>query len=210
LNKTGWDYNRGMRSMPRLASTALLGAALMMVGCSSPAQNPDGATSSGPKPTDKLVSLSPTDLHNLCLQESANGTGAVSCGDAGAVAVALGVCTSLQPDCSATVATLQTCTAKLSQDACDYKAYTADLATPECLVMQACTNVLCGNSFCFCPDNNSLTQCTTSCKNITKGLGIDCASCLAPVLSETSMCPDFTKLPAPYDQCPATCAAHGG
>jgi hypothetical protein len=117
------------------------------------------------------------------------------------------VCTSLQPDCSATVATSQACTAKLTADACDFKAYTADLATPECLVMQACTNVLCTNALCFCPDNNSLTTCTVTCKSFTKGLTTACATCVAGVFSATLTCPDFTNLPAPYDQCASTCAA---
>jgi hypothetical protein len=199
-----------MRALSRMMSAALAVAALVS-GCSTPSSNNDGSTSSGPPPTTKLVDLTSPQMRTLCMQESSNGTGSVSCGDAGLSAVAIGVCTSIQPDCSATIATSQTCTAKLTADACNYKAYTADLATPECLVMQECTNVLCSNSnLCFCPDNNSLTQCMMSCKNYTKGLTVDCASCVAGVFAMTLMCPDFTKLQAPYDQCAATCAAHGG
>lgn len=179
--------------------------AALMVGCSSSgSSNKDGSPSSGGiPPTTKLVDLSIADRQTLCVQESASGTEAVSCPDAGTTAAL--ICTAPQPDCSATVATSQTCAAKLAADACDYKAHTADLATPECLVMLECTQNLCTNTFCFCPDNGSLTTCLTSCKSFTHGLTTDCAACLAGVFSAALTCPDFTKLPAPYDQCAATC-----
>ncbi|HEY4395404.1 MAG TPA: hypothetical protein VGP64_15140 [Polyangia bacterium] len=198
-----------MHSLTRVASAMLMAAALVS-GCSSSSNNKDGSSSGGPQPATKLVDLTPMERSQLCMQLSSNGSGAVSCPDAGAVPVAIGICTSIQPDCSATVSTLETCTTKLMADACDFKAYTADLATPECLVMQACTAVLCTGSLCFCSNNNALTQCQTSCKTFTKGLTVDCASCVAGVFSATLMCPDFTMLPSPYDQCAATCAAHGG
>jgi hypothetical protein len=198
-----------MRSLTRVASAALMVASLVS-GCSSSSNNKDGSSSNGPQPTTKLTDLTPTEKTQLCMQLSSNGSGAVSCPDAGAVATAIGICTSIQSDCTATVSTLETCTTKLMADACNYASYTADLATPECLVMLACTNSLCSNSFCFCPDNNSLTQCTTSCKTFTKGLTLDCATCAAGVFAGHLTCPDFTKLQSPYDQCAATCAAHGG
>jgi hypothetical protein len=197
-----------MRSMSRLASTALVGAALM-VGCSSPSNNnKDGAMTSGPQPTDKLVDLSPADLHTVCLQESADGTGAVSCAGTGAVSTAIGVCTSIQPDCSATVATSQTCTAKLTADACNYAAYTADLNTPECLVMLACTASLCTNAMFLCSTNDMLTTALTTCKTLTKGLTTDCAACIAGAFTGGGTCPDFTM--SPYDQCAAACAHTAG
>lgn len=199
-----------MRSLTRVASAALMAAALVS-GCSSNSNNKDGSTSGGPQPTTRLVDLTPSERSQLCMQLSANGSGAVSCPDAGTTTVAFGICTSIQPDCSASVSTLETCTTRLMADACDYKAYTADLATPECLVMQACTAVLCTNSkLCLCPTNDRLVQCQTSCKTFTKGLTVDCASCAAGVFATTLTCPDFTKLPSPYDQCAATCAPHGG
>jgi hypothetical protein len=186
-----------------------VGAALM-VGCSSPSNsNKDGSMSTGPQPTDKLVDLSPADLHTLCLQESANGTGAVSCGDAGTVSTAIGVCTSIQPDCSATVATSQTCTAKLTADACNYAAYSADLKTPECLVMLECTASLCTNTMFLCLNNDMLTAALTTCKTLTRGLSTDCAACIGGVFTGLT-CPDFTMLQSPYDQCPATCAQTNG
>jgi hypothetical protein len=200
-----------MRLLSRTMSAALVVAALVS-GCSSSSNNNDGSSSSGLQPTTKLVDLTTAQRNQLCMEESANGTGAVSCPDAGATTVAPGVCpaSAIQPDCSATVATSKTCAARLLADACNYQAYTADLATPECLVMLECTNSLCTNSFCFCSNNNSLTQCLSSCKNFTHGLTVDCATCAAGVFSATLTCPDFTKLPSPYVQCATTCAAHGG
>ncbi len=198
-----------MRSMSRLASTALVGAALLMMGCSSSSSNKDGSMTSGPQPTDKLVDLSPADLHTVCLQESANGTGAVSCAD-GAVSTAIGVCTSIQPDCSATVATSQTCTAKLTADACNYAAYTADLNTAECLVMLECTASLCTNTMFLCSTNDMLTTALTTCKTLTKGLTTDCAACIGGVFTGGATCPDFTMLSSPYDQCAAACAHTAG
>src|SRR5215831_10087882 len=132
-----------MRSLTRVASATLMVAALVS-GCSSNSNNnKDGSSSNGIQPTTKLTDLTSSEKMQLCAQLSSNGSGAVSCPDAGAIPTAIGICTSIQSSCSATVATLETCTTKLTADACDYKSYTADLATPECLVMQACTNVLC-------------------------------------------------------------------
>lgn len=200
-----------MRLLSRMTSAALVVAALVS-GCSSSSNSKDGSSSGGLQPTTKLVDLTAAERSQLCMEESSNGTGAVYCPDAGATTVAPGVCpaSAIQPDCSATVATSKTCAAKLLADACNYQAYTADLATPECLVMLECTNSLCTNSFCFCSNNDKLTQCTTSCKNFTRGLTVECATCIAGVLGATLTCPDFTQLPAPYDQCAATCASHGG
>jgi hypothetical protein len=196
-----------MRSLTRVASATLVIAALVS-GCSSNNdKQKDGSSSGSVPPTTKLVDLTMAQRNEVCMQLSANGTGAVSCPDAGAVPVAYGICgtTAVQSDCTATVATLQTCTAKLMPDACDYRAYTADLATPECLVMQQCTNLLCSNSFCFCPDNNTLTTCQSTCRNFIKGLTVACATCVQGVFAATLTCPDFTNLPAPYDQCAASC-----
>jgi|SRR5579863_1153631 len=200
-----------MRSLSRVASAALAVAALVS-GCSSNSNsNKDGSPSSGsPQPTTKLVDLTRAQLTQLCAQATSNGTGEVACPDAGGVAVALGVCGSIQPDCSATIATWQTCTTRLTADACDNKAYTADLATPECLVMLECTADLCTNTFCFCPDLTHLQICQQTCNNFTRGLTTECASCVAGVFATTLSCPDFTMLPAPYDQCTSTCSAHGG
>lgn len=201
-----------MRSMSRLASTALVGAVLM-VGCSSSSDSKDGSTSSGPPPTTKLVDLTTADLHQLCLQESPNGTGAVSCADAGPVTTAIGVCFTIQPDCSATVATSQACAAKLTADACNDAAHTADLSSPECLVMLECTASLCTNAMFLCSTNDKLTTALTTCKTLTKGLTTDCAACIGGVFTGGPTCPDFTMLQSPYDQCPTTCAAsvaHGG
>jgi hypothetical protein len=197
-----------MRSISRLASAALVTAALM-VGCSSSSNNNDGSMGGGIQPTDKLVDLSTADRHTVCLQESANGTGAVSCPDAGAVPVAIGVCTSLQPDCSATVATSQTCTAKLMADACDFKAYSADLKTPECMVMLECTASLCTNAMFLCPNADMLNTAQVTCKTLTRGLTTDCASCISGVFTGLT-CPDFSNLAAPYDQCAAACTQTSG
>jgi hypothetical protein len=146
------------------------------------------------------------------MQESSNGTGAVSCADAGVVSTALGVCTSIAPDCSATVATSQTCAAKLTADACNPAAYNADLKTPECLVMLECSGVLCANAnnkTCLCSNYDMLNTCTVTCKSFTKGLTTDCAACLANIFT-AEMCPDFTNLMSPYDSCPAICAIKDG
>ena len=83
--------------------------------------------------------------------------------------------------------------------------YTADLATPECLVLLACTQSLCSNAFCFCQDANSLSNCQATCRGYTKGLTTGCASCLSGLFATSLTCPDFTKLPAPYDQCASSC-----
>jgi hypothetical protein len=200
-----------MRSLSRRASTALA-IAVLVAGCSSNSNNnKDGSSSSEPAPTTLLVDLTPTQFHQLCLQESPSGASGISCAaDAEDRPVALGVCTSIQPDCSATVATSQTCASRLTADACNYTAYTADLATPECLVMQECMQNLCTNANFLCATHDTLTTALTTCTTFTKGLTTDCASCIAGIFAAAPSCPDFTKLPSPYDQCAATCAAHGG
>jgi hypothetical protein len=196
-----------MRLLSRTMSAALVVAALVS-GCSSSSNNNDGSTAyTPPAPTTKLTDLTPAELNQLCVHEASSLAGGASCADGGANSLNIGVCspTPIQSDCTATVATSQTCMAKLTADDCDYKAYTADLATPECLVLLACTQSLCSNALCFCPDANSLSNCEATCRGYTKGLTTGCASCIAGVFTTGLSCPDFTKLPAPYDQCAASC-----
>jgi hypothetical protein len=134
----------------------------------------------------------------------------VSCGaDASVNVTPLGVCTSIAPDCSATVATSQACTDLLNADACNPKQLNADRKSPACLVMLECTHSLCTNTMCFCPDSNSLSGCTTTCNQFTAGLTTDCATCIAGLFNGSS-CPNFTALAAPYDQCTAICMHNGG
>jgi len=198
-----------MRSLTRVASATVVIAALVS-GCSSNNDNKkDGSSSGSVPPTTKLVDLTMAQRNEFCTQLSANGTGAVSCPDAGAVPVAIGVCTSLQPDCSATVATSQTCTAKLMADACDFKAYSADLKTPECMVMLECTASLCTNAMFLCPNADMLNTAQVTCKTLTRGLTTDCASCISGVFTGLT-CPDFSNLAAPYDQCAAACTQTSG
>ena len=93
-------------------ASAVLVVVAVVAGCSSSGNsNKDGSSGSGGYgPTTKLVDLSRADLNQLCAQESANGTGTVSCGaDASVNVTPLGVCTSIAADCSATVATSQAC-----------------------------------------------------------------------------------------------------
>jgi len=196
-----------MRALSRMMSAALAVAALVS-GCSSSSNNStDGPPGGGPPPTTKLTDLTPAQVNQVCLQQASGGPGAASCADGGANSLNIGVCsnTAIQSDCTATVATSQTCMAKLTNDVCDYQAYTADLATPECLVMLACTQSLCTNALCFCSNANSLSNCEATCRGYTKGLTTGCASCIAGVFTTTLSCPDFTMLPAPYDQCAASC-----
>ena len=198
-----------MRSIWRVASAATLVVALV-AGCSSSNNsNKDGSSGSGGYgPSTKLVDLSRPDLNQLCAQESANGTRTVSCGADGSVNVTpLGVCTSVTPDSSATVAISQACTALQNADACNPAQLYADMKTPACLVMMACTQSLCTDTICFCPDSDSLSTCMITCKQFTAGLTTDCASCIAGLYGASS-CPDFTALPAAYAQCTAVCA-HG-
>jgi len=196
--------------MSRLAIAAAVIVALA-AGCSSNSTNNDGSSSSGGfGPTTKLVDLTRANLNQLCAEESANGTGTVSCGADAAVNVTpLGVCTSIASDCSATVATSQACAALLNADACNPKQLNADRKSPACLVMLECTHTLCTNTMCFCPDYNSLNTCTTTCSRFTTGLTTDCASCIAGLYGASS-CPNFTALTAPYDQCTAICAQSNG
>jgi hypothetical protein len=199
-----------MRLLSRMMSAALVVAALVS-GCSSSSNNNDGSVSNTPPPTTKLVDLTPSEANQLCHQETSSSTGGVSCADGGANSLNIGVCgsTSIQPDCTATVATSQTCMAKLTADVCDYKAYTADLKTPECMVMLACTASLCSNTMFLCPDNGTLSTAIVTCKTLTKGLTTDCASCISGVFTGLN-CPDFTKLDPPYDQCAAACTQTSG
>jgi hypothetical protein len=197
-----------MRLLSRMMSAALVVAALA-TGCSSSSNNNDGSSSYTPPPsTTKLTDLTPSELNQLCVHEASSLAGGSSCADGGMNSLNVGVCspTPIQSDCTATVATSQTCMAKLTADACNYAAYAADLVTPECLVLLACTQSLCSNAFCFCPDNNSLSQCEGTCRGYTKGLTTDCASCLSGLFATTLTCTDFTKLPAPYDQCASSCS----
>jgi len=196
--------------MSRLANVAAVVVALV-AGCSSSSTNKDGSSSSGGfGPTTKLVDLSRADLNQLCAEESANGTGTVSCGaDASVNVTPLGVCTSIASDCSATVATSQACAALLNADACNSKQLNADRKSPACLVMLACTHSFCSNTVCFCPDFSSLNTCTTTCNRFTAGLTTDCATCIAGLYGASS-CPDFTALKAPYDQCAAICTPSSG
>ncbi len=202
-----------MRSLSRMAGAALVVTALVFLapiflvpaGCSSSNNsNPDGASGgAGYTGSTKLVDLSRADLNALCMQQ----TGTFSC-DASPKAAPIGVCTSISSTCTATVDTSQACAAKLNADACNPKQLNADLASPECLVMLACagTGSLCGDTTCFCPDNNSLTTCTGTCKNFTAGLTVACATCVASLFG-SSMCPDFTMLPA---QCVSACSHTDG
>ena len=195
--------------MSRVANAAVIAA--LVAGCSSSNNNNDGSSGSGGYgPSTKLVDLSRADLTQLCAAESANGTGTVSCGaDASVNVTPLGVCTSIAPDCSATVATSQACTDLLNADACNPKQLNADRKSPACLVMLECTHSLCTNTTCFCPDSNSLGTCTTTCNQFTAGLTTDCATCIAGLFNGSS-CPNFTALAAPYDQCTAICMHNGG
>jgi len=195
--------------MSRVANAAVIVA--LVAGCSSSNNNKDGSSGSGGYgPSTKLVDLSRADLNQLCAAESANGTGTVSCGaDASVNVPPLGVCTSIAPDCSATVATSQACTDLLNADACNPKQLNADRKSPACLVMLECTHTLCTNTTCFCPDSNSLSTCTTTCNQFTAGLTTDCATCIAGLFNGSS-CPNFTALAAPYDQCTAICMHNGG
>jgi hypothetical protein len=200
-----------MRFMSRLVKSAALIVALVG-GCSSSSNNSkDGSSGSGGYgPETKLVDLSRAELNQLCAAESANGTGTVSCGaDASVNITPLGVCTSIAPDCAATVATSQACTDLLNADACNPKQLNADRKSPACLVMLECTHSLCTNTMCFCPDFNSLGTCMATCSQFTAGLTTDCASCIAGLFNGLS-CPNFTALTAPYDQCAATCMHNGG
>ncbi len=199
-----------MRFVLRLANAALVVVALM-AGCSSSNNNKDGSSGSGGYgPSTKLVDLSRADLIQLCTQESANGTGTVSCGADASVNVSpLGVCTSIATDCSATVAISEACTEMLNADACNAKQLNADMKSPTCLVMLECTHSLCTNTMCFCPDYNSLSTCTTTCNRFTAGLTTDCATCIAGLYGALS-CPDFTALTAAYAQCTAICAHTDG
>jgi hypothetical protein len=200
-----------MRSLARMASAVLvvvgLTALAPLAGCSSSNNsNPDGASGgAGYTGSTKLVDLSRTDLNTLCMQES---TGAVSC-DGSTSPGPIGVCTSIAPTCAATVAISQTCAAKLAADGCNAKQLNTDLASPECLVMLACTGSLCGSTTCFCADYNSLSGCTFSCKNFTAGLTLECATCVGGLFG-ASMCPDFTNLPTAYAQCTSVCAHTDG
>jgi hypothetical protein len=197
----------------RFMSCLVIAAAIvaLVAGCSSNSTNNDGSSSSGGfGPTTKLVDLTRANLNQLCAEESANGTGTVSCGaDAAVNVMPLGVCTSIASDCSATVATSQACAALLNADACNPKQLNADRKSPACLVMLECTHTLCTNTMCFCPDFNSLDTCTTTCNRFTTGLTTDCATCIAGLYG-TSSCPNFTALTAPYDQCTAICAQSSG
>ncbi|HLK91177.1 MAG TPA: hypothetical protein VKZ18_14865 [Polyangia bacterium] len=200
-----------MRSLSRMAGAALVVTALVFLapvllvpaGCSSSNNsNPDGASGgAGYTGSTRLVDLSRTDLNTLCMQE----TGTFSC-DASASAAPIGVCTSIAASCTATVATSQACAAKLNADACNPKQLNADLASPECLVMLACTNSLCSSSTCFCPDYNSLSTCNVTCKNLSAGLTVACATCVAGMFG-SSMCPDFSMLSS---QCTSACAHTDG
>jgi hypothetical protein len=196
-----------MRSLTRVASATLV-IAVLVSGCSSSSDNKkDASSQSSIPPTTKLTDLTPAQVNQVCLEQVAGGPGAASCADGGANSLNIGVCgqNPIQSDCTATVATSQTCMAKLTADVCNYKNYAADLTTPECLVMLACTQSLCVNSLCFCPDNNSLSNCEATCRAYTKGLTTGCASCVAGVFASHLSCPDFTMLPAPYDQCASSC-----
>ena len=191
---------------------AVLVVVAVVAGCSSSGSgNKDGSSGSGGYgPSTKLVDLSRADLNQLCAEESANGNGTVSCGaDASVNVTPLGVCTSIAPDCSATVGVSQACTALLNADACNAKQLNADRKSPACLVMLECTHSLCTNAMCFCPDSNSLSKCMSTCSQFTAGLTTDCATCIAGLFGGSS-CPDFTALPASYAQCTAICAHTDG
>jgi hypothetical protein len=195
----------------RLASAVLVVVAVV-AGCSSSGNgNKDGSSGSGGfGPTTRLVDLTRAELNQLCAQESANGNGIVSCGaDASVNVTPLGVCTSIAPDCSATVATSQACTDLLNADACNAKQLNADRKSGACLVMLECTHSLCTNTMCFCPDSNSLSKCMATCNAFTAGLTPDCATCIGGLFNGSS-CPDFTALPAAYAQCTAICAHTDG
>ncbi len=197
-----------MRFMSRLAIAAAVVVALV-AGCSGSSSNKDGSAS-GFGPSTKLVDLSRAELIQLCAEESANGTGTVSCGADGSVNVTPpGVCTSIASDCTATVATSQACAALLNADACNPKQLNADMKSPTCLVMLECTHSLCTNAMCFCPDYNSLNTCMSTCSRFTPGLTTACATCIGGLFNGTS-CPNFTALTAPYDQCTAVCAQSNG
>jgi hypothetical protein len=199
-----------MRFTSRLVNAAAVVVALA-AGCSSNSNSKDGSSGSGGSaPTTKLVDLSRGDLIQLCAEETANGNGTITCGaDASVYVLPLGVCTSIAPDCAATVATSQACAELLNADACNPKQLNADRKSPACLVMLECTHSLCSNTMCFCPDYNSLSTCTTTCNRFTAGLTTDCATCIAGLYGALS-CPDFTALKAPYDQCTALCTQSNG
>src|SRR5438067_957876 len=107
-----------MPALSRTMSAALVVAALVS-GCSSSSNNNDGSAAyTPPPPTTKLVDLTPAELNQLCVHEASSLAGGVSCADGGANSLNVGVCgsTAIQPDCTATVATSQTCMAKLTAD----------------------------------------------------------------------------------------------
>lgn len=181
--------------MARLANAALLAAALV-AGCSSNNNSKSDGSTTGPggyDPTTKLVDLTTMQLMQECKQESAGGTGLVSCGpDASMYITPLGVCTSIQAsDCSATVALARTCAAAINAAGCDPKMAAAAMKTPECLVMLECTRALCNNnSLCLCPDYTTLSRCQGSCEIYTRGLTTSCASCITPLIGANT-CPNF-------------------
>jgi len=183
-----------MRSIARLANAALIAAALV-AGCSSSSNgNSDGSPGPGGfGPTTKLVDLTPSQMMQVCKQQSANGgTGLVSCGaDASMYVTPLGVCTSIQAtDCTATVATSQTCATAINAAACDPKMTAAAMKTPECLVMLECTKDLCTETMCLCPTHDDLSRCEGSCQIFTKGLSTACAACIGDLYG-ANMCPNF-------------------
>jgi hypothetical protein len=201
-----------MRSIARLANAALIAAALV-AGCSSSSNgNSDGSPGPGGfGPTTKLVDLTPSQMMQVCKQQSANGgTGLVSCGaDASMYVTPLGVCTSIQAtDCTATVATSQTCATAINAAACDPKMTAAAMKTPECLVMLECTHDLCTDALCLCTSYADLSRCEGSCAIFTKGLTTTCASCIAGLVG-ANMCPNFAALDtsdAGVSQCASVCA----
>lgn len=201
-----------MRSIARLANAALVAAALV-AGCSSSSNNnPDGSSNPGGfGPTTKLVDLTHAQLMQVCQQQAANGgTGLVSCGaDASMHVTPIGVCTGAiqAPDCTATVATSQTCATAINAAACDPKMTAAAMKTPECLVMLECARNLCTDAMCLCTDYGTLNLCETSCGRFTKGLTTTCAACIAGLYGAQT-CPNFDEqgdggVPA---SCASSCA----
>jgi hypothetical protein len=193
-----------------MARAAVLVAALAW-GCSSTSNQPSPRDSSipfdGPPPTTRLLDLSAADLKKLCLHDSPDGTGIVSCSGGTAALGVLGVCTSVTASCTATVATAQTCAARLTADACNSKAYMADMSTPECLVMRDCLNILCNTSACYCPDDATRTSCLHACQSYAGGLTIECSTCIAG-LFQGLQCPNFLPLESPYAECASACVLH--
>jgi hypothetical protein len=162
-------------------------------------------SSNGLDPSTNLVDLTPSQMMQLCADEAPNGTGLVKCPNGTTAMVDTPdtcLILSWSPTCTATVGDFNACADKLNADACNANLLT-DLASPPCLVTQACAGTLC-SALCGCSGQDAQTTCESACATFTAGLTADCATCLSG-LYNTFTCPDFSALPSPYDQCSSKC-----